>query len=299
MTNQRRQLSFAKGHGTGNDFIILPDPGARTDLLPGLIRALCDRHRGIGADGVLRVARAGDLVDRGVLGGLPDGVAAGDWFMDYRNADGTTAEMCGNGVRVFAHWLRSSGTVEGDAVRVGTRAGLRQVRIENCSGTSAEITVEMGVPEVTGVSTCTVSEQRFAGIGVDMGNPHLACVLPGLDPAALAALPVDRSFDLDPEFFPAGANVEILTELTDGRVHMRVHERGAGETLSCGTGTVAAAVAALADAGEVTGEVTVVVPGGEITVVIREDGSTLTGPSSIVAEGTIDRDALVVAGAGG
>ncbi|MBI9000649.1 diaminopimelate epimerase [Corynebacterium sp. CCM 9185] len=296
MTNQRRQLSFAKGHGTGNDFIILPDPEARIDLSPGLIRALCDRHRGIGADGILRVARAEDLVDAGVFEGLPGGVAADDWFMDYRNADGTTAEMCGNGVRVFAHWLRSSGTVDGDAVRVGTRAGLRQVRIENCSGTSAEIAVEMGIPEVTGVSTCTVSGQRFGGIGIDMGNPHLACVLPGLDPAGLATLPVDQPFDLDPDFFPDGANVEVLTELTDGRIHMRVHERGAGETLSCGTGTVAAAVAALADAGEVIGEVTVVVPGGEITVTIRENGSTLTGPSLIVAEGVIDRDALDVTG---
>ena len=293
MTNQRRQLIFAKGHGTGNDFIILPDPEVRIDLSPDLIRALCDRHRGVGGDGVLRVSRAGDLVASGVLEELPGGVAAGDWFMDYRNADGTTAEMCGNGVRVFAHWLRSSGATDSDTVRVGTRAGLRTVRINDCVGTSAEITVEMGLPEVTGVSTCAVSDQRFAGIGVDMGNPHLACVLPGLSAGELAELPVDRPFTLDPEFFPEGANIEILTELVDGRVHMRVHERGAGETLSCGTGTVAAAVAALADAGEVTGEVTVVVPGGELTVVIREDGATLTGPSLIVAEGTIDGDALL------
>ncbi|MCK7674333.1 diaminopimelate epimerase [Corynebacterium pygosceleis] len=296
MTNQRRPLSFAKGHGTGNDFIILPDHEVGVDLSPGLVRVLCDRRRGLGGDGVLRVARTADLVSAGVLDRVPDGVSEEDWFMDYRNADGTTAEMCGNGVRVFAHWLVSSGTVTGDTVRVGTRAGLRGVRIDRCTGSAAEITVEMGVPEVTGVSTCTVSGQRFGGLGVDTGNPHLACVLPGLEPAALAELPVDRPFTLDPEFFPAGANVEILTELTDGRVHMRVHERGAGETLSCGTGTVAAAVAALADAGEITGEVTVTVPGGEITVVVREDGSTLTGPSLIVAEGTVDLNALPLSG---
>ncbi|MEZ2121129.1 diaminopimelate epimerase [Corynebacterium sp. CCM 9203] len=292
MTKHRHRYSFAKGHGTGNDFIILPDPDVRVDLTPELIRALCDRRRGIGADGVLRVARAGTLTAAGVLQSLSEGIQDDDWFMDYRNADGTVAEMCGNGVRVFAHWLRFNGAVAEDTFRVGTRAGSKAVRIVRYDGTVAEITVEMGVPEVTGVSTCDIAGQRFGGIGVDMGNPHLACVLPGLDRETLAELPVAQPVSLDGDFFPEGANVEILTELSDGKIYMRVHERGAGETLSCGTGTVAAAVAALADAGQVTGDVIVVVPGGEIRVEVREDGSTLTGPSRIVAEGTFEPNAL-------
>ncbi|MFZ2510120.1 MAG: diaminopimelate epimerase, partial [Gordonia sp. (in: high G+C Gram-positive bacteria)] len=105
-------LRFAKGHGTQNDFVILPDPDADLDLDVALIAALCDRQRGLGADGLLRVAKSGALVQAGVLAELPAGVGADDWFMDYRNADGSIAEMCGNGVRVFAHYCRAEGLVD-------------------------------------------------------------------------------------------------------------------------------------------------------------------------------------------
>lgn len=281
----RETLPFLKGHGTLNDFVILPDDRADLDLDDVLVRALCDRRAGIGADGVLRIALAGALVDRGVLDAMPDGVTATDWFMDYRNADGSIGEMCGNGVRVFAHALRATGRVAASLVPVGTRSGPRPAEFLSHDGDEALVRVSMGEPRLLGVSSVEWGGQRYAGLAVDMGNPHLACVVPGLDAAGLAKLPIRENPDVDRAFFPRGVNVEIATPLDAGRVWMRVHERGAGETMSCGTGIVATAVAALADAGETSGEVTVSVPGGDVRVRLSDHGSSLAGPSVLVADG--------------
>lgn len=278
------EIPFAKGHGTENDFLILPAFDAQLALEPALVAALCDRRAGIGADGLLRVATAGALLDAGVLERLPEGVEAQHWFMDYYNADGSIAEMCGNGTRVFAHWLCAQGLAERE-FPVGTRAGAKMVRVHEANSRRADISVEMGPAAVTGVSTCQIGDRRFAGLGVDVGNPHLACVVPEMSPKQLSALEL-RAPEFDREFFPEGVNVEILTELVDGEVWMRVYERGVGETRSCGTGTVAAARAALADAGLLDGEVTVHVPGGAVRVLLEGDRSTLRGPSQIVATGT-------------
>ena len=284
-------VAFLKGHGTLNDFVIVPDDDAELDLDAGLVRELCDRRAGIGADGVLRIARAGALVDRGVLAGLPAGVGADDWFMDYRNADGSIAEMCGNGVRVFAHALVSTGRAAAGRLPVGTRSGPRPAEILRLEGDDAVVRVDMGEPRLLGVSSAELDGRVFAGLAVDMGNPHLACVVPGLDAGSLRELPVHLAPLFDSGFFPEGVNVEIATPLVEGRVSMRVHERGAGETMSCGTGIVATAVAALADAGESTGDVVVGVPGGEVVVTLTDGGSTLTGPSVLVADGRFRRSA--------
>lgn len=277
-------MKFAKGHGTENDFVIIEDHTAELPLDAERVAALCDRRAGIGGDGLLRVVRAGALVEAGELERLEEGIAADDWFMDYRNADGSIAEMCGNGTRVFAHWVRSRGLVDSDEFTVGTRAGAKQVVVSQCTATDATVSVEMGPARVTGVSTASMAGEHFAGLGVDMGNPHLAAVVPGLDAEKLAAMTFEQPV-FDKEFFPAGVNVEVLTPLHNGEVHMRVFERGVGETRSCGTGTVASACAALADAGQGEGTVTVNVPGGKVTVDIFDGGSRLTGPSRIVAEG--------------
>ena len=274
-------MKFAKGHGTENDFVIVE---GTQPLPPGQVVALCDRRAGLGADGVLRVIRAGELVKAGEIDALAPGIDPEDWFMDYHNADGSVAEMCGNGTRVFAHWVRSRGLVDKDTFTVGTRAGAKQVTVHSCSDTDAVVSVEMGPATVLGVSTASMAGESFAGLGVDMGNPHLAAVIPGLSPQALAERTLEQPV-FDTEFFPAGVNVELVTPLEDGVAHMRVFERGVGETRSCGTGTVAAARAALADAALGTGTVRIIVPGGEVTVEIRDDGSTLTGPSRIVASG--------------
>ncbi|WP_435824374.1 diaminopimelate epimerase [Mycolicibacterium fortuitum] len=278
-------IPFAKGHGTQNDFVVLPDLDAALSLTPAAVAALCDRRRGLGADGVLRVTTAGAAQAAGVFERLPDGVAASDWYMDYRNADGSIAQMCGNGVRVFAHYLRASGLESADEFVVGSLAGPRPVVLHSADATSADVTVEMGRANRFGTGTAKVGGRSLSGVAVDVGNPHLACV--GLTAGELAALDVGAPVSFDEQLFPDGVNVEVLTVPADGAVSMRVHERGVGETRSCGTGTVAATLAALAHQGTDTGTLRVRIPGGEVTVTITESTSYLRGPSVLVARGEL------------
>ena len=259
-------MDFAKGHGTGNDFVILPDPDGRLTLTSALVATLCDRRFGIGGDGVLRVVRDG-----------------GDWFMDYWNADGSLAEMCGNGVRVYARYLVDSGLAAPGRIRVRTRAGMVVAVVEP----GADIAVDMGLPKVYGESTATVSGRPFRGAAVDVGNPHLVCPVDSLSTLDLSVPP-----GYDAVFFPAGVNVEFLTprSTVDGadlHVAMRVYERGSGETLSCGSGAVAVAAVALRDAGMETGAVAVDVPGGRLTVTFDGHTCWLAGPAVIVASGVL------------
>ncbi len=287
-------IEFSKGHGTQNDFVVLPDLEVRLDLIADRVAALCDRQRGLGADGVLRVAKAGALLAAGVLEALPEGVGADDWFMDYRNSDGSIAEMCGNGVRVFAHYLNATGLEQRTEYVVGSRAGARPVVVHEAGPTDGEVTVDMGVVRELGPSTATLAGWALAGIGIDVGNPHLACVDDSMTVDALAKLDLSVSPGFDPDLFPHGVNVEILTALdADNAVDMRVYERGVGETRSCGTGTVAAAAAALTAAGvsigTESGEVTVRVPGGQVRVGIAEARAWLRGPSVLLASGTLSQ----------
>jgi diaminopimelate epimerase len=283
-------VKFAKGHGTENDFVLLPDLDARLTLQPAAVSALCDRRRGIGADGVLRVTTAGAAADAGVFERLPEGVDRGDWYMDYRNADGSIAQMCGNGVRVFAHYLRVCGLEKHDEFVVGSLAGPRPVVLNSFDDTAADVTVEMGKTNQLGSGAATVGGRRFTGLAVDVGNPHLACVDPSLTAVELAALDVAVPVQFDTEQFPEGVNVEVVTAPSSGSVLMRVHERGVGETRSCGTGTVAAAVAALAHLGSATGTLQVCIPGGEVSVTITDASSYLRGPAVLVAHGEISEE---------
>ncbi|PWW58459.1 diaminopimelate epimerase [Actinokineospora spheciospongiae] len=267
-------IEFRKGHGTENDFVLLPDPDGDLDLTGARVRALCDRGRGLGADGVLRVIRTKALPD------APEGIDGDVWFMDYRNADGSLAEMCGNGVRVFARHLSDQGLVDGPVFPVGTRAGLRPATVHP----DGQVTVDMGPVRRTGRSETTVTGRTYPGLGIDVGNPHLACVTDDVPTLDLTTQP-----DFDRAVFPNGVNLEFVQPLGADEVRMRVHERGVGETRSCGTGTVAAAAAALAAQDRTTGTVTVHVPGGTVTVEITETGSTLTGPAAFVAQGELDQ----------
>ncbi|MGB3603956.1 diaminopimelate epimerase [Gordonia sp. (in: high G+C Gram-positive bacteria)] len=287
-------LTFAKGHGTQNDFILLPDHYAQIDLTEELVAALCDRQRGLGADGVLRVATAGALVAEGVLSELPRGVSSVDWFMDYRNADGSIAEMCGNGVRVFAHYCHREQLVDVDSFTVGSRAGGRRVQIHSASDSDADVSVEMGQITLRGTSEVGIGGLHLAGEAVDVGNPHLACIADGLTVEALTALDLTTGTDLDSAMFPHGANVEILTPLVtsvddaaDFHAYMRVFERGVGETRSCGTGLVAAAAAALAGIDRSEGAVAITIPGGDVLVTVADGGAVLRGPSRLVARGEL------------
>lgn len=263
-------IEFFKGHGTENDFVLLPDHTGKLELTPSRVRALCDRHRGLGADGVLRAVPAALVPD------APPGTAPEDWFMDYRNADGSLAELCGNGVRVFARYLTDAGLVTGPEFRIGSRSGPRAVR-RNDDGS---VTVEMGRVRRAGTSTVTVGGAAFTGHVVEVGNPHLAC---------LTEVPVEH-LDLtvppghDPGAFPHGVNVEFIN-VGPGQLRMRVHERGVGETRSCGTAAVAALAATLAAHDQDTGEIDARMPGGRLHVAITSDGSTLTGPAVLLAHG--------------
>jgi len=283
-------VEFAKGHGTQNDFVVLPDLPAALALTPAAVAALCDRRQGLGADGVLRVTTAGAAHTAGVFDRLPEGLTPDDWYMDYRNADGSIAQMCGNGVRVFAHYLHASGLETRTDFVVGSLAGPRPVTLHSADRVNADVTVEMGKASVLGSGAATVGGVDFTGLAVDVGNPHLACVDPGLSLQDLAALDVAAPVAFDPVQFPDGVNVEVLTAPDGGAVAMRVHERGVGETRSCGTGTVAAAVAALAHQDADTGQLRVRIPGGEVVVTVTEATSYLRGPSVLVAVGDLAKE---------
>jgi diaminopimelate epimerase len=273
-----RIMRFAKGHGTGNDFVLVPDLDGELDLTPELVRALCDRHFGIGADGVLRVVRSA------AAGGAAAGQSA-EWCMDYRNADGSVAEMCGNGVRVFARYLIEEGLAHGPEVAVATRAGIRTVRAE----ADGQFTVDMGPVAVLGEGAVEAGGQLLAGLAITVGNPHLACVVG--QPVEAIDLSAPRA--LGSAASAAGVNIEVVRVIGTREVTMRVHERGSGLTLSCGTGAVAAAVAAAWSAGERPGEWlaapwTVHVPGGRLAVALGATASLLTGPAEIVARGRLE-----------
>jgi diaminopimelate epimerase len=266
-------FAWLKGHGTENDFVLLPDADGSVHgaLEPAFVAALCDRRRGIGADGVLRVIRTEAL--RTV-----DAEAAeseSEWFMDYRNSDGSVSEMCGNGIRVFAKYLIDAGLARSPAV-IGTRGGDRAVTA-NDDGT---FSVEMGVAEVRGTSKVVTAEgHTFEATDVRVGNPHAVVTVTSLDDAgALTEQP-----DFDASVYPDGVNIEFVHVLAPDHISIRIHERGSGETRSCGTGAVAAAVATASE------QTRVDVPGGTLTVSRRPDGSTvLTGPAEIVARGELE-----------
>src|SRR5215813_13696382 len=261
-------MRYAKGHGTGNDFIIVPDLDDQLELGADVVRQLCDRRTGIGADGVLRVVSRAS-------GPAP-------WFMDYRNADGSIAEMCGNGIRVFARYLLDHGLANGPELAIATRAGTRMVRQE----LGDELTVDMGPASTGRNGWALIGGRRYTGLTVFVGNPHLVCLVG----KPIAGIDMSEPPEFDRDAFPHGVNVEVARITGDHAIEMRVHERGSGETLSCGTGAVAAAVAAAAMSGELPGDGegtpwVVHVPGGRLTVVPSTTASLLTGPAVIVAEG--------------
>jgi diaminopimelate epimerase len=277
-------MRFAKGHGTGNDFVILPDPDGRLDLSPQAVALICDRHAGLGADGILRVVRSAAAGPAAAPLAQQAAARGAEWFMDYRNADGSVAEMCGNGVRVFARYLLDHDLAAGPEVAVGTRAGVRAVRAEG----DGWFTADMGPARVTGTGSAGLGNRTCDGLAVSVGNPHLVCLIS--DP--VAGVDLTRPPALDAGQFPDGANVEVVRVTGDHQVEMRVHERGSGITLSCGTGAVAAAVGAAVAAHEWRAGPertwTVDVPGGRLAVTPSAAASRLSGPAVIVASGELD-----------
>ncbi|MFD5861350.1 diaminopimelate epimerase [Streptomyces chartreusis] len=283
----RTPIAFLKGHGTENDFVIVPDPDNVVDLSPAAVAALCDRRAGIGGDGLLHVVRSAAHPEA-------KGMAAdAEWFMDYRNGDGSIAEMCGNGVRVFARYLQHAGlTTEGD-LAIATRGGVKTVHIAK----DGDVTVGMGkarLPE--GDVTVSVGERTWPARNVNMGNPHAVAFVDDLAHAGDLYSPPPFS---PASAYPDGVNVEFVVDRGPRHVALRVHERGSGETRSCGTGACAVAVATARRDGTdpaVTGApatYTVDVPGGTLVITEQPDGEIeMTGPAVIVAEGELDAEWL-------
>jgi len=286
-------IHFTKGHGTGNDFVLFTDPDGEVDLSAAQLAAIADRHFGVGGDGIIRAVRSSKLADGAAALAEDD---AAEWFMDYHNADGSVAEMCGNGIRVFARYLLDNGLTEltdGNTLAIGTRGGVRDVQ-RNKNGFQAD----MGRWRLDGTEP-TVRARNLnvarPGLGINVGNPHVVVALASddeLDAADLSYIPI-----LDPE--PAeGANIEFVVPFEPlvkdgiGRIRMRVHERGSGETLSCGTGAVAAALATRHWAGAgAPNQWQVSVPGGVLGVRMfaTEDGEhvSLSGAAELVFSGDL------------
>ena len=268
-----RRWRFSKGHGTQNDFVVLLDRENTLDPSSDDVRWLCDRRAGIGGDGLLRVVLARHVPEWDGDPGL--------WFMDYRNADGSVAQMCGNGVRVFVRYLLDEGLASGPSIDVATRAGLKPATV------LADGRVRVGMGAVTvqpgTVRVTTADGSAFDATPVDVGNPHAVSF--GTRPGALD---LTRAPVWEPAAtFPEGVNLEFVEPVGERHVAMRVFERGVGETRSCGTGTVAAAAAARAREGSGDGTWTVDVPGGRVEVELTGGEAFLTGPAVLVAHGEV------------
>ena len=275
-------LTLTKGHGPGNDFIVVPDPDGLLDLDAADVARLCNRHTGLGADGLIRVVRSAATRE------LADGHTVPEWFMDYRNADGSMAEMCGNGVRVFAHYLAEQGLVPlpiDGHLTVATRGGNKMVTRE----APAIYTVDMGEYGLPfgGAGADTRVEVpglgEFSALSVTMPNPHTIVILDSTEQLTAADLHAQPTYEPVP---PEGTNLELVVP-DPVRAQMRVLERGVGETLACGTGTCAVAVALLLSRGQTEGTVPIHSPGGDLSVRIEAGRAYLTGPAQLVADITL------------
>jgi diaminopimelate epimerase len=271
-------VEFVKAHGTGNDFVVVEDLADRYRLTPELVRAICDRHFGIGADGVIRIARGTEA----------------PFFMDYRNADGSLAEMCGNGVRVVGKYLGDRGHVAG-AFDLETRAGVKRLELHaDDRGSIDRVSVDMGAPGIEEEERkLEVDGEPVAATILSMGNPHAVVFVDDVDAAPVTSL--GPRLETHPAFLPAKTNVEFAQVVDPTTVRQRTWERGVGETLACGTGACAVAVAAQLR-GLAGRPVTIELRGGRLELDWTPGGTVrMTGPAREVAHGTLTDDFLTSA----
>jgi diaminopimelate epimerase len=253
--------SATYGHGTENDFVLIFDPDDSKQITAKEISRICDRESGVGADGLIRILKRD-----------------GNWFMDYRNRDGSIAEMCGNGIRVMARYLVDRGHQQPGIFPINTRSGKKFLSVPEIG----DITVNMGQIAIEpGEVTCDDLTEKNSGIRVNVGNPHVVFFVDSLDFAG----DLKKEPRLSP-IFPEGINVEFVKERNDGELDMRVHERGVGETRSCGTGTCAVAMAAtFRHGGKLPSKWVIHPPGGRLVVEIdAHSNAILTGPALLVRD---------------
>lgn len=257
------QLAFEKAHGTGNDFLVIPDIDGEIVLDQAQVAKMCDRHFGVGADGILRVVLQAD----------------GLYLMDYRNSDGSLALMCGNGARVFAAYLYKKNLVTAKTFEFRTRAGIVRATINSPDS----VTVSMPKVEILN-KELAISHQgkSFIAQAVTAPNPHAVIMVKDLaEINDLNHPPVLNT----PGVFEDGANVEFVQIINKNEVEIKVHERGSGETLSCGTGACAVAAVIHEQNGE--NQITVKVAGGSLSIEFINDEILMTGPVEFVASGVL------------
>ena len=279
-----RALRFTKMHGLGNDYIFVNGLSERLPRvsLPRLARALSDRHFGIGADGLILV--------------LPSRSA--QFRMQVFNADGSEAEMCGNGIRMFARYVYEHGLTRDRELAVETLAGVIRPRLMVRGGRVASVRVDMGEPRLERSEipmrgkpgrvigeALRVDGERYEVTAVSMGNPH--CVIFVKEVAEFPVARVGPAIERH-RAFPRRTNVEFVQVLGRSALRMRVWERGAGETLACGTGACATLVAAVLN-GKADRKATVHLPGGDLKIEWRESDNHvyMTGPAEEVFCGEI------------
>ena len=251
------------GHGTENDFVLIFDPENKVEVSADQVRAICSRKTGIGSDGFIRIGKENSK-----------------WFMDYRNNDGSIAEMCGNGIRVMAKYLIELGHQKAGIFPIDTRDGVKFLSAPD----AGDITVNMGqIREVFGEISATTNGHSWSGYNIDMGNPHAVVFVESISQVGdLAQPPIVEPADE----YPDGVNVEFVEFLENGELKMRVHERGVGETRSCGTGTCAVALAATLKKGMRLPATWIInPPGGRLSVEIdAHNNAILTGPAVLIED---------------
>jgi diaminopimelate epimerase len=251
------------GHGTENDFVLIFDPENELEISAAQVVRICNRETGIGSDGLIRIGKQDDK-----------------WFMDYRNSDGSIAEMCGNGIRVMARYLVEKSHQGAGIFPINTRNGMKYLAVPE----KGDITVNMGqISEVFGEISATTNGHTWVGYNIDMGNPHAVVFVENLDEVGDLRVPPT----VEPlEEYPDGVNVEFVEFLSNGELKIRVHERGVGETKSCGTGTCAVALAAsLLKGKQLPAKWIINPPGGKLSVEIdAHSNAILTGPAVLISE---------------
>jgi diaminopimelate epimerase len=250
------------GHGTHNDFLIFFDPEDQLVISAHQVAALCGEATGFNTDGIIRIIKGDD----------------GKWFMDYRNADGSIAEMCGNGIRVMARYLVAKGHQREGIFAIDTRAGIKHLRVP----ADDDISVNMGkVYDESEEIEASVNGATYSGFNINVGNPHAVVFTDDL--SKLGSLEIAPTVS-PADSYPEGVNVEFVEIMANHEVKMRVHERGSGETQSCGTGTCAVALAATMKSGEsLPSRWMIYPPGGRLVVDIDgHSNATLTGPAVIL-----------------
>jgi diaminopimelate epimerase len=256
------------GHGTHNDFVLVFDSEDKLTFSPDQVKAICDRNTGVGADGFIRITKENN-----------------QWFMDYRNADGSVAEMCGNGIRVMARYLQERNHQPSGIYAINTRAGRKFLAVPD----TGDISVNMGqVSQVPGEITATDNGNTYHGLNIDMGNPHAVVFVDDLTKIGdLKSAPVVTPADA----YPEGVNVEFVQFTGEIQLNMRVFERGVGETQSCGTGTCAVALAATIKSKKSLPIKWIInPPGGQLIVEIDgHSNATLIGPAVIVKDVELDK----------